>query len=71
MLCVTLYLQVNGVTLHKSDHYEAVNVLKSSGNDITMVVGREVVVQRKVDEEEEGEVQEEKAQVVEVREEDI
>lgn len=33
--------QVNDADLVNADHYEAVNVLKSSGNDITMVVARE------------------------------
>lgn len=55
--------QVNGITLHDSDHYEAVDVLKGSGNDITMVVGREVIVPCKVDEEEDEEKEEEEAEV--------
>ncbi|XP_050389394.1 protein scribble homolog isoform X6 [Patella vulgata] len=37
-------ISVNGVSLVEADHYEAVNVLKNSGNDITMVIGREVVL---------------------------
>ena len=49
---------MNGITLHESDHYEAVDVLKSSGNNITMVVGREVIVEREPEEEEEEEVRE-------------
>ncbi|XP_053382330.1 protein scribble homolog isoform X4 [Mercenaria mercenaria] len=56
-------MSVNGIVLHDSDHYEAVDVLKSSGNDITMVVGRETIVIRKAeDEEEEDEVTEEQIQ---------
>lgn len=60
--------QVNGITLHDSDHYEAVDVLKSSGNDITMVVGREFIITRKTedDEEEEEEEGEESAGEVKV-----
>ncbi|XP_052234956.1 protein scribble homolog isoform X4 [Dreissena polymorpha] len=59
-------LSVNGITLHDSDHYEAVDVLKGSGQDITMVVGREVLVARKPDnEEEEVEAEEEKEEVEE------
>lgn len=54
-----MLLQVNGITLHDSDHYEAVDVLKSSGNDITMVVGREIIVPRKTEEDEEDEEEEE------------
>jgi len=50
--------QVNGITLHDSDHYEAVDVLKSSGNDIEMVVGRETIVQKKSEDEEEEENEE-------------
>ena len=58
-------LQVNGIVLHDSDHYEAVDVLKGSGNDITMVVGRETIITRKTedDEEEDEEVTEEQIQV--------
>ncbi|XP_059150020.1 protein scribble homolog isoform X4 [Physella acuta] len=37
-------LKVNDADLVNADHYEAVNVLKSSGNDITMVVAREKLV---------------------------
>ncbi|XP_067665622.1 protein scribble homolog isoform X5 [Haliotis asinina] len=37
-------ISVNGQDLKDADHYDAVNVLKSSGNDIIMVVGRERLV---------------------------
>ncbi|GFS11251.1 protein lap4 [Elysia marginata] len=37
-------LKVNESSLVGADHYEAVNVLKNSGNDITMVVAREKLV---------------------------
>ncbi|KAK3780634.1 hypothetical protein RRG08_044858 [Elysia crispata] len=37
-------LKVNDSSLVGADHYEAVNVLKNSGNDITMVVAREKLV---------------------------
>ncbi|KAL5013626.1 hypothetical protein ScPMuIL_007896, partial [Solemya velum] len=37
-------ISVNDVALLTADHYEAVNVLKQSGNDITMVLGRERVL---------------------------
>lgn len=50
--------QVNGIVLHDSDHYEAVDVLKGSGNDITMVVGREMIVVRRTDDDEEDEEEE-------------
>ena len=33
--------QVNGCALLDADHYDAVDVLKTSGNDIVMVLGRE------------------------------
>jgi len=39
-----LYLQVNGVSLREADHYDAVDVLKTSGNDITMILGRKQVI---------------------------
>ncbi|OWF53429.1 Leucine-rich repeat-containing protein 1 [Mizuhopecten yessoensis] len=35
-------ISVNGVNLVEADHYDAVDVLKTAGNDITMVLGREV-----------------------------
>uniref|UniRef100_A0A2C9LYT1 PDZ domain-containing protein n=1 Tax=Biomphalaria glabrata TaxID=6526 RepID=A0A2C9LYT1_BIOGL len=37
-------LKVNSNSLVDADHYTAVNVLKNSGNDITMVVAREKLV---------------------------
>ncbi|KAH9491964.1 hypothetical protein Btru_026899 [Bulinus truncatus] len=37
-------LKVNNESLIDADHYTAVNVLKNSGNDITMVVAREKLV---------------------------
>ncbi|XP_060556221.1 protein scribble homolog [Ruditapes philippinarum] len=60
-------MSVNGIVLNDSDHYEAVDVLKGSGNDITMVVGRETIITRKTedDEEEDEEVTEEQIQVQE------
>ncbi|XP_046565473.1 protein scribble homolog isoform X3 [Haliotis rubra] len=41
-------ISVNGQDLKDADHYDAVNVLKSSGNDIIMVVGRERLVPNSV-----------------------
>ncbi|XP_060558342.1 protein scribble homolog, partial [Ruditapes philippinarum] len=60
-------MSVNGIVLNDSDHYEAVDVLKGSGNDITMVVGRETIITRKTedDEEEDEEVTEEQIQAQE------
>ncbi|XP_052763197.1 protein scribble homolog isoform X7 [Mya arenaria] len=63
-------LSVNGVTLHDSDHYEAVDVLKSSGNDITMVVGRESIVPKKSEVEEEEEEEEEETEEIEANKEE-
>ena len=56
---------MNGITLYDSDHYEAVDVLKGSGNNITMVVGREVIVEREPDDDqEEGEEEEVNAELL-------
>ncbi|XP_033726750.1 protein scribble homolog [Pecten maximus] len=35
-------ISVNGVNLVEADHYDAVDVLKTAGNDITMVLSREL-----------------------------
>ncbi|XP_063407087.1 protein scribble homolog isoform X11 [Mytilus trossulus] len=48
-------LSVNGVNLIDADHYDAVDVLKSSGNNITMVLGREKLVEPKEEEPKEEE----------------
>ncbi len=40
-------LSVNGNTLVRADHHRAVEVLKRTGNVITMVVAREVILSRK------------------------
>ncbi|CAC5374967.1 SCRIB [Mytilus coruscus] len=48
-------LSVNGVNLIDADHYDAVDVLKSSGNNITMVLGREKIVEPKEEEPKEEE----------------
>lgn len=37
-------LQVNDQSLVGADHYDAVNVLKNSGDDITMVIARERLI---------------------------
>ncbi|KAK3088695.1 hypothetical protein FSP39_022487 [Pinctada imbricata] len=34
-------ISVNGTNLEGADHYDAVDILKTAGNDITMVLGRE------------------------------
>ncbi|CAG2189762.1 SCRIB [Mytilus edulis] len=47
--------EVNGVNLIDADHYDAVDVLKSSGNNITMVLGREKLVEPKEEEPKEEE----------------
>ncbi|XP_041361778.1 protein scribble homolog [Gigantopelta aegis] len=37
-------ISVNGIKLTEADHYDAVNVLKSSGNQIEVIVGRERLI---------------------------
>ena len=48
-------VSVNGVNLIDADHYDAVDVLKSSGNNISMVLGREKIVEPKQEEPKEEE----------------
>ncbi|KAJ8321664.1 hypothetical protein KUTeg_000135 [Tegillarca granosa] len=50
VLCGDKLLEVNGISLREADHYDAVDVLKASGNDITMVLGRERIVPNSVPE---------------------
>ncbi|KAL4217947.1 Leucine-rich repeat-containing protein [Mactra antiquata] len=58
-------MSVNGITLHDSDHYEAVDVLKGSGNDITMVVAREVIITHKAEDDDDDDDNDENEQEVE------
>ncbi|XP_064597136.1 LOW QUALITY PROTEIN: protein scribble homolog [Liolophura sinensis] len=43
-------LAVNGIDLSHADHYEAVDVLKSAGNSINMIIGREKPIEKSPEE---------------------